>query len=68
MVIPECKCRRVGPPSYELRGPRYGELTISMAKCEGLALVTLARIEKVTNLIKGCDKDTQHLINEIVQV
>jgi hypothetical protein len=32
-------------PSYKLRGPEYGMLIISMAECEGLALVTLARIE-----------------------
>ena len=44
-VSPECKCRRVGS-SYELRGPRYRELTISMAECEGLVLAILARIEK----------------------
>jgi hypothetical protein len=43
--IPECKCRRVGS-SYKLKGLRYAKLTISMAKCKGLALVTLARIEK----------------------
>ena len=30
-------------PSYGLRGPKYGELTICMAKCKGLMLVTLAR-------------------------
>ena len=28
------------------RGPRNGELSISMAECEGLALMTLARIGK----------------------
>jgi hypothetical protein len=33
-------------PSYELRGPRFGELTINMAECKGLALMILARIEK----------------------
>ena len=33
-------------PSYKLRGPRFGELTLSMAECEGLALVTLANMEK----------------------
>ena len=40
-------------PSYELRGPWYAELTISMVECEGLALVTLARIVKMTKLIEG---------------
>ena len=29
--------------SHELRSPGYGELSIGMAECEGLALVTLAR-------------------------
>jgi hypothetical protein len=33
-------------PSYELRGLWYGKLTISMAECEGLTLVTFAEIEK----------------------
>ena len=32
-------------PSYELKGPWYGELTISMVECEGLMLVTLATNE-----------------------
>ena len=32
--------------SYEFKGPRYGELTISMVECKELALVTLARIKK----------------------
>ena len=33
-------------PSYELKDLQYEELTISMAECKGLALMTLARIEK----------------------
>ena len=33
-------------PPYELKGPRYWELTISMAECEELALMTIARMEK----------------------
>ena len=33
-------------PSYELRGPRFWELTISMTECKGLAFVTLAKIDK----------------------
>ena len=40
-------------PSYELKDPRYGELIISMAEYKGLALVTLARIKKMTKLING---------------
>ena len=32
-------------PSYELRGPRFWELAITMAECQGLALVTLAKFE-----------------------
>ena len=32
--------------TYELRDPQYGELTMCTAKCEGLVLVTFARIEK----------------------
>ena len=51
-------------PSYELRGPRYGELTFSIAICEGLMLVTLARIEKSPNELsgvsEGCDKHELH--------
>ena len=31
-------------PFYEIKGKRYGELTICMVKCEGLALVIFARI------------------------
>jgi hypothetical protein len=45
-VSPECKCRRFGPPPTNLRVRGFGELTIGMAECEGLALVTLAKIEK----------------------
>ena len=41
---------------YELNGPRYGELTISMAECKVLVLVTLAGIEKWPRLIKGATK------------
>jgi hypothetical protein len=52
-VNPECKYRSVGPPPLSLRGPRYEELTISMVECEGLALITLARIEKMTKVIEG---------------
>ena len=44
-VSPKCKCRRVGPPPINLGVHDFGELTISMAACEGLALVTLAKIE-----------------------
>ena len=29
-----------------LGGPQYGELTISMAECKGLVLVTFGRIQK----------------------
>jgi hypothetical protein len=45
-VSPECKCRRVGPPPTNLGVRGFGDLTISMAECEGLALVTLAKMEK----------------------
>ena len=45
-VSPECKCRRVGPPHMSLGVHDFWELTISMAECEGLALMTLAKIEK----------------------
>ena len=38
--------QRVGPPPINLGVRGFGELTISMAACEGLALVTLAKIEK----------------------
>jgi hypothetical protein len=40
---------------------RYAKLTISMAKCKGLALVTLARIEKWQREFKGASEscDTQ---------
>jgi hypothetical protein len=46
MVSPEYKCRRVGPPPTNLGVRGFGKLTISMAECEGLALVILAKIEK----------------------
>jgi hypothetical protein len=46
LVSPECKCRRVGPPPTNLGVRDFGELTISMAECEGLTLVTLAKTEK----------------------
>ena len=39
-------------PSYELRDPRYGELTTSMAEYKGLAFVTFAKNGKITKLIK----------------
>jgi hypothetical protein len=42
----KCKCRRVGPPPTNLGVRGFGELTISMAEWEGLALVTLAKTEK----------------------
>jgi hypothetical protein len=42
----ECKCRRVGPPPTNLGVRGFGELTLSMADCEGFALVTLAKMEK----------------------
>jgi hypothetical protein len=45
-LSPECKCRRVGPLPTNLGVHGFGELTISMAECEGLTLVTLAKIEK----------------------
>ena len=35
-------------PRYELRDPRFWELTISMAECEGLALVIIVKIEQMT--------------------
>jgi hypothetical protein len=41
-VSPESKCRRVGPPPTNLGVRGFGELTLSMAECKGLALVTLA--------------------------
>jgi hypothetical protein len=44
-VNPECKCRRVGPLPINIGVRGYGKLTISMAECEGLALVTLAKME-----------------------
>jgi hypothetical protein len=45
-VSPESKCRRVGPPPTNLGVRGFGELTLSMVECEGLALVTLAKTEK----------------------
>jgi hypothetical protein len=42
----DCKFGKVGPPSTKLGVRGFGELSISMAECEGLALVTLAKIEK----------------------
>jgi hypothetical protein len=42
----ECKCRRVGPPPTNLGVRGFGELTLSMAECEELALVTLAKTKK----------------------
>jgi hypothetical protein len=45
-VSPECKCRRVGPPPTNIGVCGFGELTLGMVECEGLALVTLAKMEK----------------------
>ena len=45
-VSPECKCRRVGPPPIYLGVRSFGELTISMAECKGLVLITLAKVDK----------------------
>jgi hypothetical protein len=45
-VSPECKCRRLGPPPTNLKVRGFGGLTISMAECEELALVTLAKMKK----------------------
>jgi hypothetical protein len=57
-ISPKCKCRRVGPPPMSL-GVRGMGITVSMAECEGLALVTLDRIEKWPSKLKwvseGCD-------------
>jgi hypothetical protein len=52
-VSPECKCRRVSPPPTNLGVRGFWELTLSMAECEGLALVTLAKTGEMTELIKG---------------
>jgi hypothetical protein len=51
-VNPECKCRKVGPPSTNLGVRGFGELTISMAECEGLALATLAKMTKSGELAR----------------
>jgi hypothetical protein len=45
-VSSEWKCRKVGPLPTNLRVCGFGDFTISMAECEGLAIVTLAKIEK----------------------
>jgi hypothetical protein len=45
-VSPECKCRRVGPLPTNLGVRGFGELTLSMAECDGLALVTFAKTKK----------------------
>ena len=45
-VNPECKCKRVGPPPTILGVCCFGELIFSMAEYEGLALVTLTKMEK----------------------
>jgi hypothetical protein len=37
---------RVGPPPTNLKVRGFGELTISMAKCKALALVTLAKMKE----------------------
>ena len=47
----ECKWRKVGSPPMNLRVRGFRELTISMAECEGLALVTLTKMKKMTKLI-----------------
>jgi hypothetical protein len=52
-VSPECKCRRVGPPPTNLGVRGFGELTLGMAECEGLALVTLAKTRKNDQINKG---------------
>jgi hypothetical protein len=61
MVNPECKCRRVGPPRTNLGVRGFGKLTISIAECEGLVLLTLAKIENWPSELKGvsdgCDRD-----------
>ena len=45
-VSSEHKCRRVGSPRMSSGVRSFGDLTISMAEYEGLALVTHAKIEK----------------------
>jgi hypothetical protein len=61
-MSPEYKCRRVGPPPINLGVRGFGELTIGMAECKGLALVTLAKMKKWPNQLRGasegCDKMT----------
>ena len=37
----------VWPPIYEVKGPRYDDLTIRMTECVGLVLMTLPRVEKL---------------------
>jgi hypothetical protein len=49
----ECKGRMVGSFPTNLGVRSFGELTISMVECKGLALVTLAKMEKMTELING---------------
>jgi hypothetical protein len=44
-VSPEYKSRRVGPPPTNLGVRGFGELTMSMAECKSLALVTLVKTE-----------------------
>ena len=44
-VSPECKCRRVDPPPTNLGVRGFGEPTLGMAECKGLALVTFAKTE-----------------------
>ena len=42
-------------PSYELKGPRFWELTISMVECKGLTFIILAKNKKMTKLIRGAN-------------
>jgi hypothetical protein len=55
VVSPDFKCRRVGPPPTNLGVPSVGKLTISMAKCQGLALVILAKMEKWPTQLRGAN-------------
>jgi hypothetical protein len=55
-VSPECKCRRVGPPPINIGVRGFGELTLSMAECEGLALVTLDKMEKWPSQLRGASE------------
>jgi hypothetical protein len=53
--------RRVGPLCTNLGVRGFGELTISMAECEGLALVTLAKIKKWPSEVRGAGEDCDSL-------